>query len=84
GKPGNIGPVGPPGRHGKIGEEGPWGPPGEPGLQIFLFRVYAVPEELKNWYGFSGQPATYCPSDCGVSQIFAAPLVNDFLATVKD
>ncbi|CAG9535864.1 unnamed protein product [Cercopithifilaria johnstoni] len=80
GPPGPKGPIGPRGKPakesgfaGKPGTIGPIGPPGR----------YGKNGEEGPWGppGEPGQPATYCPSDCGVSQIFAAPISNDFLPT---
>ncbi|KHN74833.1 Collagen alpha-5(VI) chain [Toxocara canis] len=73
GPPGPRGPKGPtgpagkpsksPGRPGKPGSIGPVGPPGRPGRR----------GDEGPWGppGEAGQPAAYCPSDCGVSQILA-------------
>uniref|UniRef100_A0A0R3RGN1 Col_cuticle_N domain-containing protein n=1 Tax=Elaeophora elaphi TaxID=1147741 RepID=A0A0R3RGN1_9BILA len=83
---GPAGPKGPTGPRGKAAKEsgfagkpgniGPVGPPGR----------YGKRGEEGPWGppGEPGQPATYCPSDCGVSQIFAAPLTNDFQSKSKE
>uniref|UniRef100_A0AAF5Q702 Collagen triple helix repeat protein n=1 Tax=Wuchereria bancrofti TaxID=6293 RepID=A0AAF5Q702_WUCBA len=94
GEPGKHGPIGEPGLPGSPGLQGSIGLPGPPGNTVISGTGIKGPKgSLRSRGGIglrgklakkSGQPATYCPSDCGVSQILAAPLVNDFLATVKD
>uniref|UniRef100_A0A0N4ZRC9 Col_cuticle_N domain-containing protein n=1 Tax=Parastrongyloides trichosuri TaxID=131310 RepID=A0A0N4ZRC9_PARTI len=73
GPPGPAGLKGPPGLHGKAsnipglpGNPGPIGVMGPPGLPGKAGNMgdYGMPGE-------PGVPGTYCPSDCGVSQILA-------------
>jgi len=52
-----------PGANGKSGEAGPTGPPGNYG-QPGPSGAWGPPGEI-------GLPSTYCPSDCGVSEILA-------------
>uniref|UniRef100_A0A914VM46 Nematode cuticle collagen N-terminal domain-containing protein n=1 Tax=Plectus sambesii TaxID=2011161 RepID=A0A914VM46_9BILA len=73
GPPGPAGPKGPPGIPGKAanipggpGNPGPVGPPGPTGN-----AGPPGPEGPWGPPGEPGLPATYCPSDCGVSEILA-------------
>ncbi|KAI1709356.1 collagen triple helix repeat (20 copies) domain-containing protein [Ditylenchus destructor] len=79
GPPGPPGPKGPPGVSGKSSKE--QGMPGKPGPigPIGVTGLIGEPGEVGPWGppGEPGQPSSYCPSDCGVSQILAPSHIGD-------
>ncbi|KAE9555262.1 hypothetical protein FO519_001513 [Halicephalobus sp. NKZ332] len=86
GPPGPRGPKGAPGPSGKRsvepgspGKPGPQGPPGGEGSR-------GSSGEPGPWGppGEAGQPASYCPSDCGVSHILAPSIVPQKFTETKE